>query len=180
VYGYSDLGCSALVAQPVIGSNSIDFSNWEVGVDDKNCEGLGIVQIDDNGAGELSDLYIVLDGATIRHSTDAIINDLEPGNYEVLVVSKGGCEKTYDVVVGFDGNCEGDILYLVPNLDGPKQITFEDEGPIKIFNKAGFLLKSLDGPVVWDGTSEDGTLLPSGAYVMVFEDGSSKLLHVVD
>lgn len=180
VIGYSLIGCSVDLGQPEVGNNGIDFSTWEIGVTNKTCEELGSLIIDDNVSGEYAKSYLIQGNDTIESSTSVTFDNLESGDYDLLIESQDGCSQLFKVEVVFDGNCEGSIIYLVPNLNGPKQISFEDDGPIKVFNKAGFLLKSLDGPVVWNGMAEDGTLLPSGAYVVVFEDGSSKLLHVVD
>lgn len=70
---------------------------------------------------------------------------------------------------------------LAPESGNPdfRQIRFSQSGTIRIFNGQGILVRTLFGPANWDGSSQNGSLLPTDEYYIQYEDGSRETLTIL-
>lgn len=109
------------------------------------------------------DLYTVI----LRNNT--CIDTLSP-SFELLL--EEDCESTQS-----SGN---PVLYLIPHQSDLKEIDFMQHGQIQIIDRNGTVLQSMDGPLKWRGYDRDGRLLENGLYIILFEDGHTQQLHVIN
>jgi hypothetical protein len=66
--------------------------------------------------------------------------------------------------------------YFSPNGDGEDEfIRIEVKGQSQILDFKGTVLKIVNYGDLWDGTSDDGKLLPSGLYIVIGEEGKQMI-----
>jgi hypothetical protein len=62
-------------------------------------------------------------------------------------------------------------LIFTPNGDNDNDSYYINyHGAVKIYNRAGLLIKELQGPTLWDGTDLKGLELPIGSYIIQYND----------
>ena len=114
------------------------------------------------------------------------LQNIQIGEYTVLLTDFNGCEKLESISVGFDGsdNCFFIPTLFTPNGDGIHDTWVIDgldiypDILVQVFNRWGQLLFESRGYTdAWDGT-HNGNELPAGAYYYVIDlDNDTKPLN---
>ena len=100
---------------------------------------------------------------------------LEPENYQIgnylLDINGNVCDSAINVISV--GEHLSAVNIITPNNDGNQDavhITCDDS---KIYNRYGVLVKMLNGRTIWDGTDDNGKLVPMGEYTVLCIDESA-------
>lgn len=106
---------------------------------------------------------------------DQVVNDLSDipaGRYRIEVSNEDNCIDSLDEKVTILQKCLEDYPVFSPNQDGIEDEYFIPyEGSIKIYDRNGVFQKELDTPAYWDGTDQNGNLMPMGNYVIITDEG---------
>lgn len=115
----------------------------------------------------------------VQYSFQSIVNNFEldstltllgitQGEYVLTAVYKNHCTLTESFVIPNAPNCD---KIFSPNNDGQNDTYFFDhEGEIKIYNIKGDCVKTLVAPVVWDGSDDNGQIVPLGYYTIIINE----------
>lgn len=99
-------------------------------------------------------------------------NNVPDGQYIIQVSNIDNCSDTSDEEITILQKCLEDYPVFSPNQDGLEDEYFIPyEGKIKIYDRNGVFRKELDTPAYWDGTDQNGDLMPMGNYIMVTDEG---------
>lgn len=104
-------------------------------------------------------------------TTSTQFSNIIPGTYILQVTDSRNCttHKTFYLDKGAD--CES---VFSPNGDGIMDNYFiPDIGTVEIYNTSKKLIKTLQVPASWDGTTNNGSLADSGYYVIIINGSSS-------
>ncbi len=94
-----------------------------------------------------------------------------PGAYEVLITDTKNCSAKKAFVFDDALDCE---KAFSPNGDGIMDNYFIDgTGTAHIYNTSKRLIKTIQLPGAWDGTSNNGNLVDSGYYVVIINESYS-------
>jgi len=96
------------------------------------------------------------------------------GVYDLIVKDALGCVVTFNSKLIVPRNEQCDPVFY-PNGNGTGGSYFiEESGSAKIYNKSGEMIKELDTPASWDGTTKKGQDAPTGLYIIVV-NGSTNI-----
>ena len=112
----------------------------------------------------------------LDNTQDAIVTDLEPGNYTVLVTDDKGCIAMDEYQFFPEGDCSETRNIITPNGDGENDeflilcaYTFLDN-ELLIFDRWGQLVyRTVGYDNTWTGFDQSNTALPEGGYFYIFE-----------
>lgn len=154
----------------------VDVKTLNSSVVGADCDNSAIIHVNSNPTLS-SGTYFSIKGVTSGKemtSTDGKFTNVNENIYTLKIITSNGCETAFPSTITVPiKNCN-DIL-LTPNSDGNMDTYFfNTSGPIKIYDKRGYLVKSLTGPSEWDGTNEKGKV-PVGYYMADINNGESKL-----
>lgn len=108
---------------------------------------------------------------------DVSIENIPAGQYELHIIDSKNCKATDHFTLNRIERCDP---VLTPNGDGVADSYFiEKSGKVKIYNVNRKLITSLQAPVVWDGTDQNGAVLDAGYYIMVIENESPVYITVI-
>ncbi len=170
------------------GEKKVSFTIGEVpaegfntAITDETCEEIGRISVSSSAQGIFT---YELNGMTQNHG---LFEGLTAGDYNLLVTDAQGCsfEKKNLVIKPatdcdpVDGAENSEVIYLGSAID-KTEVQFETTGTINIVNKYGQLVNSLQAPLTWNGTDQNGNPLGLGLYFVVFEDGTVKHLKVYE
>ena len=97
-----------------------------------------------------------------------LLENIMHGNYTLRAVYKDQCDLSKAFEVPNAPNCD---KIFSPNDDGQNDTYFFDQaGEIKIYNIKGICVKTLIGPIVWDGTDDKAHIVPLGYYTIVVNE----------
>lgn len=69
---------------------------------------------------------------------------------------------------------------FTPNGDGiDDTYYFKEEGRFDIFNRDGLLVKTIDGPTIWDGLNNNGEILHPGVYFAISDSNIQTIITLV-
>jgi hypothetical protein len=96
----------------------------------------------------------------------SLFSNLYENSYQLKVTDQNACLATKDIQIGGKKteDCDG-IVIVADNSSANNQLYLEEKGTAKIFNKTGKLVRTLQTPATWDGTLQDGELIP-GFYMI--------------
>lgn len=111
----------------------------------------------------------------------------QPGTYWIHISSKFCLTKdTSQVIITDLDTCfvtppVNKENILAPSSGNPdyQKIIFNTPGKISIFNVQGVELRTLYGPVEWDGTDNQGRPLPTDDYYILLESGEQKIVTII-
>ena len=150
---------------PCISSNNLSYH-----IVNSDCSYPIRIQIDDSSftSGTAPFSYKVKnkqDSSAFEPSTNFTLS--KEGIYDLIVKDALGCEVTFNSKLIVPRNEQCDPVFY-PNGDGIADTYFiEESGTAKIYNKNGEMVKELDTPANWDGTTKKGQDAPTGLYVIV-------------
>ena len=111
-----------------------------------------------------------------NNSQTALVDDLSPGAYGLLVTDDNGCLGEGTIDVRPEGECDDVRQVISPNGDGKNDAflvvcAFEfTDNTLQVFDRYGKLVYRADNyDNTWEGTDLDSTILPEGGYFWVFE-----------
>ncbi|MBY0424099.1 MAG: hypothetical protein K2Q22_00550 [Cytophagales bacterium] len=141
-----------------------------------DCNNSGIVQVSSNPALDAGSTFSIKGGTSGKEYLSAegkFVDLLEP-TYTLKIISANGCETAYPVSITVPIKPCSDVL-ITPDNDGNMDTYFfSGKGPVKIYDKRGYLIKTLTAPTEWDCTSDKGKV-PVGYYMADINNGESKL-----
>jgi len=153
-----------LRVSPCIVSNNIHYS-----IESTGCTYPIVVAFDESSfsAGTAPFTYILENKTdTLAFSTSTFSLSKE-GNYDILVKDATGCEVIFESELVIERNSTCDPVFY-PNGDGVADTYYiENTGTAQIYNRNGELIKELNVPAYWDGSTKKGQDAPSGLYVIV-------------
>lgn len=108
------------------------------------------------------------------------LDNIPEGVYTISVADARNCISQYEKQITVEQDCLNNYPVFSPNEDGNEDTYFiPHEGSIKIFDRAGKLLKELETPAYWDGTDLNGNKLPMGNYVMITDKGKPVNITII-
>lgn len=157
----------------------IEFKIPFVSVTDKDCSkgySIDLSNAEING-GTMPFTYQVTNGVFNEKSSDPVIENLPAGEYEIHLIDSKNCIATDNFVLNRIERCDP---VLTPNGDGVADTYYiEKSGKVKIYSVNRKLVTTLEAPVVWDGTDQNGALVDAGYYVMVIENESPVYITLI-
>ncbi len=98
-------------------------------------------------------------------------NKVTPGAYTLIITDFKNCSIEKPFYFDDQIDCQ---KVITPNNDGILDDYFIAEtGSAQIYNTSRKLVKTIDTPGVWDGSTDNGSLADSGYYVIVINGSSS-------
>ncbi len=156
----------------VIAGTCIDLSGISFDIDGIKCFKAGELWINSTSLPTGNYLYLlkgVITNNTYSSTSGKFKNLIEP-NY-IFTLSNGICTTVYPVVINIPSE-ECKETFITPNGDGDKDnYFFGQAGNVIIYDKQGRKIKSFQLPGEWDGTGNDGKLVPQGYYISNVNDG---------
>lgn len=106
------------------------------------------------------------------NSTSATqFSNVIPGTYVLCVTDSRNCTALKSFQLDKGADCES---VFSPNGDGIMDSYFiPDTGTIQIYNSSKKLIRTMNVPAAWDGTTNDGSLADAGYYVIIINGSSS-------
>ncbi len=92
----------------------------------------------------------------------------QPGNYTIQYQSET-CLLNHESKVTLIEKEQEYILSPQSNNPEYHQLYFKETGDLKVVNINGRIVKKLYGPTFWDGSSDNGSILPNGEYYLISE-----------
>lgn len=164
----------------LIVNNCMDINNPTIVVNEK-CNGARAQFIDDpqlNGVAPYA--YELKGGNKVFTGVDSTELELPINVYELSITDANGCHKRYSEPVYVNGFVGCDKNVITPDGDGLQdEYYFEVEGNVKIYNRAGQVIRELRLPKFWDGKTESGQTVPPGKYIIVIDDTEKIELTIV-
>lgn len=118
------------------------------------------------------------DALIVDPYTGAIDLELsQPGNYTIAYQSET-CLLDYESKVTI---VEKEHEYILsPESNNPEyhQLYFKEEGTLHIVDVNGKVVKTLYGPVFWDGRGDNGSILPNGEYYLIYKTGQKTITFI--
>jgi internalin A len=107
----------------------------------------------------------------INGTTATQFSNVIPGTYVLCVTDSRNCTALKSFQLDKGADCES---VFSPNGDGIMDSYFiPDTGTIQIYNSSKKLIRTMNVPAAWDGTSNDGSLADAGYYVIIINGSSS-------
>ncbi len=102
---------------------------------------------------------------SIETNQTGVFNGLSKNKYHLLITDQNGCSaNSINYHVDHKQSCD---LVLSPNGDGSNDVLYiNDSGTAEIYSRWGQVLATFNGESSWDGTKENGELVPPGYYVI--------------
>lgn len=103
-------------------------------------------------------------------------------DYEIIVENKWNCQAKLPMIdlPYIEENCENEeTLFLIFSNEEHNHLSFSENQKIQIYNKQGKLIRELQSPVEWDGIDLSGKMLPTGLYIIKYENGNHQFLKVI-
>jgi hypothetical protein len=152
--------------------DSLNYLRSDFDLTPVSCDNKGEIQFIGAVNGDNPTFKLVEESGDTSIADSPEFNELEDGSYLLEIRDQNGCFRKLQFQIVKD--CEnlewienGDAV-LTPNLDGPyKTIDIPcDTYPIKIYDRRSQLVKTLVTDSVWDGTDNNGEVLPTGLYII--------------
>ena len=110
---------------------------------------------------------------TIAFTSSSNLTLAKDGIYDLIVKDALGCIVTFAAKLVVPRNEQCDPVFY-PNSNGASTTYFiEESGSAKIYNKSGEMIKELDTPASWDGTTAKGQNAPTGLYIIVINGNTN-------
>lgn len=111
--------------------------------------------------------YELSSGSHKKKHHDQVIENVAAGKYELSIIDSKNCSAKGSFTLDRIGNCDP---VITPNGDGIADSYFIDKpGKAKIYDLKRRLVNTLEAPIVWEGTDQNGALLDAGYYVIILE-----------
>lgn len=145
-----------------------------------------------NESENTADVFLTIDGGespydiewllpNLTTSTEQDLIDVFAGLYQVTVTDKNQCQNNLEVELILDSNpntqeesneiAEKGQDYFSPNNDNEDDfIRISVKGQSQILDFQGRILRTINDGDLWDGTSDNGELMPSGVYIVKGEE----------
>jgi internalin A len=118
--------------------------------------------------------YELNNGVQRKKHTDEVIENVAAGNYQLVLIDSKNCSATSNFVLNRIEKCDP---VITPNGDGIADNYFiEKTGKAKIYDLRRRLVNTLEAPVIWEGTDQNGALLDAGYYVLIMDN--EKPVHI--
>lgn len=177
---YINTGCYGKKTIEAV-QNGLTPDSIEVHIESKDClhDAVLITEVRNSLGTNISSLIL---------DSDSIAGDrfegIDVGDHFLSVIDSDGCRHEFldPIVVDFDNSlCDKEDIVFYPDdtRSSNGNIYFEEHESIKILNESGTVVRELQAPVSWDGTDRGGSMLPSGLYFIIFEDGTLQYLTIV-
>lgn len=121
--------------------------------------------------------YEYSNGVFKGKSNEATIESLPEGKYSIKIIDSKNCTATGDFVLDRIEKCDP---VITPDGDGIADSYFIDKsGKVKIYDLKRRLVKTLNAPVVWDATDQNGALLDAGYYIITMDGHSPVYITII-
>ncbi|GAL85343.1 hypothetical protein MYP_2572 [Sporocytophaga myxococcoides] len=123
---------------------------------------------------------LIKDGLIVSNSSDGIFNNIHEGIYHYEIRDAQGCKalKTNDIIsVKKNEPCPEKVLAFTGAYQPSYFIGFP--GTTKIYDMSGILIKTILTPAEWDGTGNNGEIVPMGDYIIVSGENQRIIVTVI-
>ncbi|MBX9853702.1 MAG: gliding motility-associated C-terminal domain-containing protein [Cytophagaceae bacterium] len=155
---------------PCIVTNDLKYT-----LPDINCTYPIKIELDENSiiGGNRPFTYTLKNNESTQVYTSSVFSVSKEGPYELTIKNTQGCEVIIKDKINISRNEDCDPVFY-PNRDGIADTYYiEFQGKAKIYNREGELVKEINAPAHWDGTTNKGIEAPSGLYVIVVNENIS-------
>ena len=109
--------------------------------------------------------------------SEHIIENIPAGQYQITLIDDNGCTATDNFTLNRVEKCDP---VITPNGDGIADTYFvENSGTVKVYDLRRRLVKTMEAPVVWDGTDQNGALLDAGYYILLQDDAAPVYITLI-
>lgn len=123
---------------------------------------------------------LIKDGMIVSNSSDGIFNNIHEGIYHYEIRDAQGCKalNTNDIIsVKKNEPCPEKVLAFTGASQPSYFIGFP--GTTKIYDMSGILIKTILTPAEWDGTGNNGEIVPMGDYIIVSGENQRIVVTVI-
>lgn len=139
----------------------------------KDCDAGTTLQteiIADGAQAPLSYILNSITGDDSISSASDIIPDIPAGAYKLSIRDQRGCQLSADTNLTIY-NTSGCSPVIAPVSNSHESSYFiEGTGEVKILDMKGKVIRTLQAPAVWDGTTSEGNLADAGYYVITLNN----------
>lgn len=171
---------SDTVSVNIFACEDTNYPDLDYQTNRESCSGLEIEVLHEHKGPALQYHLINTFSGDTSSSYSHYFNNTGSGRYALIAEDEYGCTTdTLSLTVDLSEWCED--ASFTPNGDGHQDTYYFDKsGKITIYNRSGRIIKTLQGPVSWDGRGKNGQLVPVGYYIVIYEDGSQGELSVLE
>jgi hypothetical protein len=123
---------------------------------------------------------LIKDGLIVSYSSDGIFNNIHDGIYHYEIKDARGCKalKTSEIITVKKAEpCPEKVLAFTGTSQPSYFIGFP--GTTKIYDMSGILIKTILTPAEWDGTGNNGEIVPMGDYIIVSGENQRIIVTVI-
>lgn len=157
----------------------IEFQISNVDIVSKDCSKGYTIDFSQNqiSGGTAPFQYQLSTSSTNKLITYPIAENIEAGNYFLTIIDSKNCRAKDDFILNKIDNCDP---VMTPNGDGITDTYYIDKkGKVSVYDLHRALVNTLQGPIVWDGTDRNGTLLDAGLYILMMEGEKPVYLTII-
>ncbi len=156
--------------------------NISVEIDNPPCsENISVALVPDSLSGTSPYTYdLIRDGFVMSNSANGVFYNVKEGTYNFEIRDSKGCKafKTNDIIiVKKAGPCLSNVLAFTGTSQPSYYIEFP--GTTKIYDMSGILIKTIPTPAEWDGTGNNGEIVPMGDYIIVSDENQRIIVTVI-
>ncbi|MBO9703842.1 MAG: hypothetical protein J7604_26785 [Sporocytophaga sp.] len=123
---------------------------------------------------------LIKDGFVVSNSPNGIFNNVQEGNYNFEIRDSQGCKALSSnniITVKKAEPCPEKVLAFTGTSQPSYFIGFP--GTTKIYDMSGLLIKTIPTPAEWDGTGNNGEVVPMGDYIIVCGENQKIVVTVI-
>jgi hypothetical protein len=157
-------------------ASCFDLKAFSVSTTSISCNKTGSITVK-NTSGQSMTYFLrsTFSGTMVTSDVGYFAGLAEP-SYTLKIKSSSGCEKNYpgDIVIPKD---ECKQVLITPNGDGETDTYFfTQSGKVTIYDKRGAVVKTMQIPGEWDGSSKSGKVVP--AYYLADINNGEELINI--
>jgi len=161
-----------------------EFSLGNISVEIKSLpceENINVTLVPDSHSGTFPLTYnLIKNGVVVSNSTNGVFDNVHEGNYNFEIVDSRGCKASgtnKSIAVKKVEPCPEKVLAFTGASQPSYFIGFP--GMTKIYDMSGILIKTIPTPAEWDGTGNNGEIVPMGDYIIVCGENQRIVVTVI-
>lgn len=144
-------------------------------------ENINVTLVPDSLSGIYPYTYsLIKNGVVVGTNAIGVFDNVHEGSYNFEIKDARGCKAsgTNEMIsVRKTEPCPDNVLAFTPASQATYFIGFP--GLTKIYDMAGILIKTIPTPAEWDGTGNNGEVVPMGDYIIVCGENQKIIVTVI-
>ncbi|WP_211236722.1 hypothetical protein [Sporocytophaga myxococcoides] len=175
-------GCSSSDDISVEFQAGFSAGNISVEINSPPCnENINVTLLPDSLGGAFPLTYnLIKNGVVVSNNAKGVFDNVQEGNYNYEIIDSRGCKAlgtNESIIVKKVEPCPEKVLAFTGTSQPSYFIGFP--GTTKIYDMSGILIKTIPTPAEWDGTGNNGEIVPMGDYIIVCGENQKIVVTVI-